>query len=288
MNSSREINNSWEFQLPRDMRFGWYKHQNSLVEFYEHDCMEYETFDFYFRTALCNDISDPELAWVIGTELASLFNGASKIQSSDPRLLTILNLYGDNRKLGCFQLRPKHLNTKDEMDLADLFGDASGAEVVEEVESALSFDPARIRQELRSLAESNVDLKNQTGLQWQTHLVKDCVSDDTTYDVLKYFDSEYSWGSLYKIYETLEREYKANAKEKGLLLKVFETGCTLKERFKFSANKYQVSGVEGRHARNRHALFSKEPLSFADSVELWRETAKAYFEWRIGVQMQTV
>jgi len=66
MNSSKEINNSRVFQLPHNMRFVWYKHQNSLVQFYEHDCMEYETFGFYFRTALCNNILITELAWGIG------------------------------------------------------------------------------------------------------------------------------------------------------------------------------------------------------------------------------
>ncbi len=278
MNRSTAIENSWEFQLPNNMRYQAFQHQNVFLEIYEHDCLDFETFDFYFRSALCNDVEDKEFVWVIGTELASLFNGASIIASAEPEVLTVLNLYGDGKKIGKFHFRPKHLEPKEEMDLAEIFGDSASTEPVKAVESALSFEPARIREILRSQASTYVDVEAQKGLQWQTRLILDCVSNDTTYDLLKYFDYEFSWTSLYKIYEALEHEYRTNARKKGLELKVFEKGCTQKERFKFSANKYQVSGVEGRHARDEAALFSKQPLGLAESIELWRETAKEYLK----------
>lgn len=282
MNHVTKIENDWEFQLPARMNIAAFQHRNDLFEIYEHDSLEFDTFDFYFRSAICNEIDDPKIALAIGVELASLFNGASKMATSQPELLAVLNLYGGGQKVHLSLFRESSGPTDSEV--AEIFKDSPpSTDSSDETTPATSSVPIDIRSVVKANAMKHLNSDSATKLQWQTLLILEAVTSETIYDLLKYFSAPFSWISLYKIYETLENGYMSEARGRGLQLSVFEKGCSLKERFKFSANKFQVSGVEGRHARDKEqALFSKQPLNLDDSIELWRKTAKDFLEWRIS------
>lgn len=196
--------------------------------------------DFRLQSIFLDDVEDTELAWQVGLELASLYNGAQTIINKNApkiKLDELLN-YGNNARVP----KPNKINV---MSLLSSPSTMNNDEIREEFEKSLIQD---IRVALVNLATEREDV----------------------YLILKYFDLGHDWSSYYKILESIE----AFMKFTGIKIEIDKVA---RKTFTNTANNYQFSGIESRHGFKKTIKKNKTPsMSLEEAHDFLSKIAKQY------------
>lgn len=163
--------------------------------------------DFRMTTLFCENETDPDLAWQVGYELVSLFNGASILFSKGYRKISIFKLL----------YKESPVDFVPDRGTAALLGKppVSQAKISKEYENG---SKSCIKFPLMHLATENTDV----------------------HSILKYLDMESSWTTYYKLMEAIE----TFAKEKSIEL---GTSKKERKSFTNTANNFSLSGFDSRH-----------------------------------------
>ena len=163
--------------------------------------------DFRMTTLYCEDESDAEVAWQVGYELLSLFNGASVLFSKDYRKASIYKLLHNEREVAYSAPRGS---------TALLGRPICSSEQLEE--------------ELTSAKRSSIKFR----------LIHLAAENEDVYFILKYLDMEAGWVTYCKLLETIEHFAERSSVDLGI-----EAGK--RRSFANTANNFSLSGFDSRH-----------------------------------------
>ena len=195
--------------------------------------------DFKMTTLFCEDETDPDVAWQVGYELISLFNGVSILFSKGYRKASILKL----------------LYKESPVDFVPNRGVAAllGKPPVSQVRISKEYENGSkscIKFPLMHLATENRDV----------------------YFILKYLDMESSWTTYYKLMEAIE----TFAKEKNIDLSISKKERKL---FTNTANNFSLSGFDSRHGfKEATKQNSTQSMSIDEGYGFVTSMAKAYLQ----------
>jgi hypothetical protein len=169
-----------------------------------HDC---RNDDFRMTTLYCQGVTDPTVAWQVGYELLSFFNGASALFRYGYQKASINKLLHDGREV----------NYVAQMSVKALLGPApiSRYQINQQITNSATTSP---RYPLLHLATENQDVVM----------------------ILKYFNMEPGWVTYYKILEAVEEFAKARRVNLGV-----DAGA--RKAFTNTANNFSLSGFDSRH-----------------------------------------
>lgn len=199
--------------------------------------------DFRMTTLYAEGESDPNVVWQIGSELISLFNGASVLFQKDYRKASIYKLLCNGREAAS---SPKK-GSPDFLVPPALLGppDCSPEQLAEEFSYAKMLG---IRFQLIHLATENKDV----------------------YYILKYLDMEASWSTYYKLLEAIEDFAAKNSVDLGI-------ADSRRRSFTNTANNFSLSGFDSRHGFKELAKANNTAsMTISDGYGFVANVAKKY------------
>jgi len=199
--------------------------------------------DFRMTTLYCENETDPDVAWQVGYELISLFNGASILFRKEYRKASIYKLLHKGTPVSFAANR----------GTTGLLG-----------KPPVSQD--RIRREYENGSRSSIKFS----------LMHLATEHKDAYFILKYLDMEASWTTYYKLMEAIE----TFANEKNIEL---GTSKKTRRSFTNTANNFSLSGFDSRHGfkelakqNNTESMSIEEGHAFVSSMAK-EYLQKAYF-----------
>lgn len=163
--------------------------------------------DFRMTTIYCQGVTDPTVAWQIGYELLSFFNGASSLFRYGYKKASINRLLHDGKEVDYVAPMP----------VKALLGPApiSRYQIDEQITKSAKSTP---RYPLLHLATENEDVVM----------------------ILKYLNMEPGWVTYYKLLEAVEEFAKVRGVNLG-------TDTAARKAFTNTANNFSLSGFDSRH-----------------------------------------
>jgi len=239
------IKNGWEFILFGN--FSLLKQISSSRLGYDfqvrevfNDLIDASVDDLRFCTWHCNGVEDRQVALEKGFELVSLFNGAASL------------FYESTEKTQIYSLWLNQIEQK--MD-----------------ENSQLFVPLAVSENGNDcLKEHEENCKGDI----ITHSIHVASLDPGIYLLLKYFDLELNWLTLYKILESLEELAKQDS---------FNLGVASQKRGAFTntANSYSLSGIESRHGFKVKKQNKSAVMTIQEARSFIRELTKKYFQEKL-------
>jgi hypothetical protein len=201
--------------------------------------------DFRMTTLYCDGETNPNVAWQVGNELISLFNGASLLFKKDYRKTSIYKvLYNGHEATSSpsqggqeFLIHPALLGSPE----------CSPDQLAEEVCQAKALG---IKFQLIHLATENQDV----------------------YFILKYLDMEAGWATYYKLLEAIDFFARKNSVDLAIT-------DSRRRSFASTANNFSLSGFDSRHGFKELAKANNTAcMSIGEGYMLVVEAAKRYLK----------
>lgn len=241
----------WEFLLDGNMQEFRNLSQRRGTRFFDvqggiDDWLDCPNDDFRMTTLYCDENDDGNIAWQVGNELISLFNGASILFKRNYRKASIYGLLSNGRGSLSHSWQASHDSSKP---------------------PALLGAPKCSSEEV----EAELNQAKILGIKfWLLHLAT--VNQDV-YFILKYLDREPNWTNYNSLLETIEFFAKKNS---------FELPLTHGERKDFgnTANNFSLSGFDSRHGFKELAKKKcPKPMSIIDGYNIITKAAKSYLKF---------
>ena len=195
--------------------------------------------DFRMTTLFCENETDPDVAWQVGYELVSLFNGASVLFNKHYRKASIFKLL----------YKESPVDFKPNRGGAALLGKPP-------------FSDNRISEEYENASRSSIKFL----------LMHLAAENKDVYFILKYLDMESSWTTYYKLIEAVE----TFAEEKGIDL---GTSRKERKSFTNTANNFSLSGFNSRHGFKEATKKNKTKSMLIDEAyDFVTSMAKSYLQ----------
>lgn len=256
------IRNKYEYYLPEFRLFNSdhigrlnIMDINIFTEPSYYDC---HSEDHRFNTFHCNNVSDANLAWLIGLELVNLLRGLSTV------------FYGEDTQRFVYLEKMKVSDESIEFPRHNIGVDANippnlYVKLGENLMENLNFAE---RKKYRENAKRNIFSSSLYLAQTNIGL----------YLILKYFSEPLTWVNLYKImetFDTLEAHHDVEWK------RTYSNGK--KKKFTNPANDFSMIGIVARHGFKKESL---EPnvgpkMELGEAKEMFIECAKSYLRFKM-------
>ena len=203
------IDNDWIFLLSDDTpRWSGNNLNSEEMHIYEETGQfDHHTFDFCFKSWLCNNETDPQSVWQIAYDLIGLLNGA-------------LLLYAP-------VMYPQSIESILQNDTPiDRYADLS-----------LPYYVYEEAQEMLPEIKDRLPVPNTAAFR----LVQESLKNDGLYILVRLLGLAPSWVTLYQVYETVKHLSPRSIKDRDII------SASEDEKFRFTANNFSASGLESRH-----------------------------------------
>lgn len=238
-------NSQWEFLLIGDSQEFRNLAQKRGTRLFDirggvDDWLDCPNDDFRMTTLYCDEHNDAKIAWQVGAELVSLFNGASVLFKREYNRASIYKLLSS----GCEAPSPREVGPA----VPALLGHPK-------------CSPEELREECKQAKKLGVKF----------HLLNLATFNEDVYFILKYFAMEPDWATYANILQTIDTFAKRHP---------FKSPLTSSERNRFGAtvNNFSMSGFNSRHGFMELAKkkFSHPPFSINEGYDIVAREAISY------------